>query len=324
MVSVLVRGFDFNTPEQQIANHMAQAGTVQSVQKVDDGSVSVTYSYEQEAMAAVQHLNQTNIAGNKRYIDVISLDPSQFLANQNIDAAKVQQFLAMTPELQHAVMARGTLATARDPTAVLVQRMKQAKCQGIGGMSSGGDYSFGGGVNVLVRGFDFDTSDDQIRNHMSSVGGVQGIRWVDQGSVCVTYSSAEEAKAATAQLQQTIIPGNSRYIDVITMDPNEFLAQHNIDADKAMQFSQMTHEQQQLVMAKGSMATARDPTAVLVMRMKEAKGGGKGSFGPAQGGAKGGNGPYGGGKGGGMGGNAEQMQMMMKMMQMMMQMQSQR
>merc|ERR1712187_136227 len=126
------------------------------------------------------------------------------------------------------------------------------------------------------------------------------------------------------------------------MDPQEFLAHHNIDSDKAMQFQLLLPEQQQAVMAKGSLSTARDPNAVLVQRMNDVKGGGKGSldptqgsFGPAQG-MKGGmaNGPYGGsmGKGGcmdngGMGnggcmGNAgmgapNQMEMMMNMMQMM-------
>merc|ERR1740138_1008057 len=101
------------------------------------------------------------IQGNKRYIDVISLDPMQFLAGQAIDEQKAQQFLAMSPELQQSVMARGTLSTARDPTAVLVQRMKQAK-GGDGGFGKAGGKGGGmnfkgiaGGHSVLVRGFDF-------------------------------------------------------------------------------------------------------------------------------------------------------------------------
>merc|ERR1712187_581179 len=75
-------------------------------------------------------------------------------------------------------------------------------------------------------------------------------------------------------------------------------------------FRALSPDQQKAVMAKGRLATARDPTAVLVSRMvkvtgQNLSGGGKGSFGPARGkgGGKGGkrSGPYGGGGDGGMG-----------------------
>jgi hypothetical protein len=319
---VIVRGFDFGTTHQQIGSHMSSVGNIESIDPVlhpngtvDLGVVRITYSSTEEAKAAVQ-LQQTCIAGNTRYIDVITLNPHEFLAEQNIEPDKAQQFLGMFPEQQLAVMARGTLSTARDPTAVLVQRMKQAREGGIQGFSavSGGNMtasSIDGGCSVLVRGFDFNTSDQQIVGHMSRAGTVQNIQLVDKGSVRVTYSTPEEAKMAT-QLQQTIITGNSRYIDVMLLDPKEFLAP--IDPDKAIQFSALTTEQQMAVMAKGSLVSARDPNAVLISRMNQVRQG-KGSFGPA--GMKGnmGNSPYGGGMG--KGGDADS-QAMMKQMQMMM------
>merc|ERR1719343_140798 len=100
----------------------------------------------------------------------------------------------------------------------------------------------GGKNSVFVRGFDFGTSEEQVRGHMSSIGNIESIQWVDDGSVCINYYSAEEAKAAIAQLQQTKIPGNNRYIDVSTLDPTEFLAGHNIDTGRAQQFFAMTPE----------------------------------------------------------------------------------
>jgi hypothetical protein len=314
--SVLVRGFDYGTVDEQIASHMSGAGTIESVQPVDQGIVSITYTSAEEAKAAVQ-LDQTCIAGNSRYIDVITLDPMEFLAQSNVDPQKGQQFLAMNTEQQHKVMARGSLSTARDPTAVLVQRMKQAREGGAGGgnafQSIGGDFS--GECSVLVRGFDFNTSDEQIGGHMSGVGTIQNLQWIDNGSVRITYASAEEAQTAV-QLNQTIIAGNSRYIDVVFLDPGEFLSQFNIDMDKVMQFSALTPEQQLAVMAKGSLASARDPNAVLISRMNQVKNGvqGKGSFGPAQGKGNSSNGPY----GGGMGNGGEMETMMMKQMEMMM------
>jgi len=209
---------------------MLSVGEVQSVQRVDEGSVCVTYNSAEEASAAAAQLQQTIIAGNSRYIDVLLMDPEAFLAEHNIDEEKAQQFFAMSSEQQQAVMARGTLSTARDPTAVLVQRMRQVQgsATGKGFTSKPAQASFptiqhrfasasmpevksnikrapnnlGSKHNVLVRGFDFGTSEEQIGAHMSSVGAIQGIQWVDELSACVTYASTEEATAAVAQLQQ--------------------------------------------------------------------------------------------------------------------------
>jgi len=313
---------------------MSGAGTIVKVQMFDQGSACVTYSYPEEAKVAVQALNQTMISGNGRYIDVSAMDPEEFLAGHNIDMDKCMQFMALAPELQQAVMAKGSLSSARDPTAVLATRMKQGL--GMGGMgmtSANGVSSVGSWGNssmgkfaVLVRGFDYGTTDKQIASHMAGAGAIVNVQMFDQGAACVTYNSAVQAKAAVQMFNQTIILGNSRYLDVIYMDPQEFVAGYNIDMDKHMQFMALSPAQQQAVMAKGSLSSARDPSAVLAVRMKQvAAGGGKGSFGPAQG-CGGGmkasmdNGPYGGGgfaKGGSMGqGDTNKLEMLLQVAQM--------
>jgi len=323
-LTVLVRGADYGTTNEQIASHMSSAGTITDVKTIEQGSVCVTYSSEEEAVHAAQSLNGTNIAGNSRYLDVVVMDPMQFLSGHNIQEERVQQFMNLTSQQQQLVMAKGSLASARDPTAVLVQRMNNVKAPGKGNsggagsnlLGIGGSVSVGGKCSVLVRGFDFGTSDEQIASHMSSIGPVQDCKAVDKGSVCVTYTTADQATLAALTLNGTNIAGQSRYLDVCVLDPMQFLAGHNIEMDKVQQFLALPPQLQTAVMVKGTLASARDPTAVLVQRMKLAKGAGKGSFGPA-GGCGGGssNGPYGGcgGDGGGMNAN----EMMMKMMQMM-------
>merc|ERR1719262_2029131 len=68
------------------------------------------------------------------------------------------------------------------------------------GMKRSFDDGQGGSPKVLVRGFDFDTTDEQLSAHMGKVGGIQEIHWVSKGSANVVYSSAREATAAVNQL----------------------------------------------------------------------------------------------------------------------------
>lgn len=320
--AVMVRGFDFGTSDEQIEAHMGQAGTVTKIEKIDDGSACVMYSTLEEAQAAVASLQQTIIQGNSRYVDVLPMDPEEFVAGYTIEQDKLNQFFSMTPEQQRFVIGKGSLSTARDPTAVLVGRMTQARA-----MTGGGGPSVGVG-SVHVRGFDYGTTDEQISAHMGQVGTVLNIQYIDDGSRCVTYGSSEEAQAAVANLQQSVIPGTSRYIDVLLTDPQAFLAEHNIQPDKHAQFLGLTPQQQYAVIAKGELASARDPTAVLVQRMNQVRNAGKGGFGPMTGkggaGLKGAlgalmsKGPYsGGGKGGKGDKGAGKLGMLLKLAQMM-------
>lgn len=335
--AVLVRGFDFGTSDEQIAAHMATVGSIVRVNWVDEGSRCVSYSSAEEAQGAVDNLQQTTIAGNSRYLDVILMDPNAFLAGHNVDTDKAMQFLGMTSQQQSVVMAKGSLSTARDPTAVLIQRMKNAYgAPAVGGgkgflakggalaMTATGKAGRAGTGSVMVRGFDFGTTDEQIAAHMATAGTVQNISSIDGWCRCITYATTEEAKMSALHLNNTTIPGNSRYIDVLLMDPVAFVSEHEIDPAQKMQFLAMMPEHQHAVIAKGGLSTARDPTAVLIQRMKSVQGITKGSFGPADKGGKGTKGmsPYGGGKKGGMdkgdkgGKGGGKMAMLMKMVEM--------
>jgi RNA recognition motif-containing protein len=77
-----------------------------------------------------------------------------------------------------------------------------------------------GSGRVLVRGFDFGTSEDQLTAHMSEAGTIIGLQWVGKGEVEVVYQSSAEASTAVAGLDKTTIPGNTRFIDVVSMVSN--------------------------------------------------------------------------------------------------------
>lgn len=53
---------------------------------------------------------------------------------------------------------------------------------------------------------------------MSAAGEVADMHWVTRGSAVVIFKDAESAKKATETLHKSVIPNNSRYIDVILKD----------------------------------------------------------------------------------------------------------
>lgn len=66
---VLVRGFDFQTTEEQLLQHLGQAGQIFKADWITDGSIEVVYQTRDSAQQALG-LDRSTIAGNRRFIDV--------------------------------------------------------------------------------------------------------------------------------------------------------------------------------------------------------------------------------------------------------------
>jgi len=84
---------------------------------------------------------------------------------------------------------------------------------GMGGFGGKGGMG-GGGATVFVRGFDFGTTEQQLRAYLGMAGKILKVNVVGQGEAEVTYRTSAEAEAALG-LDKSVIPGNSRFIDVI-------------------------------------------------------------------------------------------------------------
>lgn len=67
---------------------------------------------------------------------------------------------------------------------------------------------------VFVRGFDFGTTEEQLKAHCAAAGQVVTCEKQSNNAMILTYSSAAEAQNAIATLNQTVVEGNTRYIDV--------------------------------------------------------------------------------------------------------------
>merc|ERR550514_918254 len=105
----------------------------------------------------------------------------------------------------------------------IVPWVKKGSQKGKGGFKGGGkgkkggdhsDEDPAGSARVFVRGFDFGTTDQQLENHMKTAGPIYTVHWVNKGNAVVVYKSKASATKACSTLDNTTIPGNSRYIEV--------------------------------------------------------------------------------------------------------------
>lgn len=144
----------------------------------------------------------------------------------------------MPPNLQAIVLNKGSMNDARDPTAVLVSRMKKAA--------------------------DFASGRLQVESDLKPGD------WICPGCLDIQFARNQECRKCG-----TPNPGPSEMAEAgMSQDPadpadvEQFIADHQFDEQAAQRFREMQPHLQQIVMNKGPMTDARDHTAVLVSRCK--------------------------------------------------------
>lgn len=189
-----------------------------------------------------------------------------FLAGQAIDDHAREQFIAMGPGLQKLVMSRGSLDGARDPTAVLCTRMRQARSgelqPGTGGSQEpqNGDWYCPGCQDLQFR-----------RNAVCRKCGTPNPSGPPE-------SGKGGGGGLNAQFQQfaptgAISPAAQNMVPAMPEEVIAFLSTTMLDDNAKQQFQAMNPQNQALVMSRGPLDGARDPTAVLVTRMRQARSG---------------------------------------------------
>jgi len=209
---VLVRGFDFDTTDEQLWAHMGKVGTVAEVHWVSKGSANVIYSCASEATAAIKQLSRTTIEGNSRFMEVIpggdrAADAKSFKGGGFEPWGGKGGSWAFVPGGKGVGWGGGF-----EPWGGM------GKSGGKGGKGGKNrdhsDEDPAGSGRVFVRGFDFGTSDEQLYGHMSKAGPIHTVHWVNKGNAVVVYKTLASATKAASTLDNTTIPGNSRYINV--------------------------------------------------------------------------------------------------------------
>merc|ERR550514_1173567 len=72
-----------------------------------------------------------------------------------------------------------------------------------------------GSGRIFVRGFDFGTTEIQLRQAMQMAGPIHAIYMVGKGEATIVFKQRASAEQAAASLNGSVLPGNSRYIDII-------------------------------------------------------------------------------------------------------------
>jgi len=206
--TVFVRGFDFGTPDEQFEAHCGSVGTIASVKWITRGSAECTYSTPEEAQAAVESLNKTTMEGNSRFIDVLMAEGGERPAKRAKGSAKGNGKGGMwmqMPAWQNPMMQLASILPA----------FGKGKGKGKG---KGGKPDPPGSGRVFVRGFDFGTTDEQLMGHMSQVGEVADVHWSTRGQAVVVFKKKASANKAVSQLANSVIEGNTRFIDVLAKE----------------------------------------------------------------------------------------------------------
>jgi len=163
--------------------------------------------------------------------------------HDQVEPRAAQMLRDLPPEFGKLVVNKGSLFDARDQTAVLVSRIKQAQ-QLMTGQGAG---------NPLI-------------------GSQRPGDWICPG--CMDH---QFAKNTTCRRCGT--PNPSLGMGAGMSEPSNnpevehFLASNSVEPHAATQFRGLPAHVQTLVMSRGSLAGARDPTAVLMARMRQAKSG---------------------------------------------------
>lgn len=76
-------------------------------------------------------------------------------------------------------------------------------------------------ASVFVRGFDFETSEAQIKKHCMKAGKITSAEMWGRGGCVVHFASEDQAQQAVDTLNGTTIAGNSRFIDVKLNDESK-------------------------------------------------------------------------------------------------------
>lgn len=209
---MLVKGFDVGTSAEDISAHCGTAGKLLGIELKGKFSALVTYGSEKVAAKAVEALEGSTIPGNSRFINCMLKNlPGTVVPDEPAKASKASKGNGKGGK-GNAVAAMLALPPSRPmmKPSQAPQYKQQQQQQQQSSAQSGGT-----GTTVTVRGFDFGTTDADVRKHFARAGKVSAVEITGNGgSAAVTFTTPGAARKAAETLDGSIIAGNARYVEV--------------------------------------------------------------------------------------------------------------
>jgi len=213
-----------------------------------------------------------------------------FIFDNGIDEKGAEMFRAAGPEVQEWVLDRGNVGNARNPSSVLLSRIREAQAslpaadhsKGGGGQGKGGAFDYSGynlpeAVQMFVRNNGVDTM--AAETLQAAPPGVQEYV-LDRGDM---RNAQNPSSALLARIKEghANVPGAGDFRKCgpyapPTSDVEEFIRTYDFDGRSADALRDMPPGQQQEVISRGSLANARNPSSVLLSRIREVQALGQG------------------------------------------------
>eukprot|EP00931_Biecheleriopsis_adriatica_P009702 TRINITY_DN110779_c0_g1_i1.p1 TRINITY_DN110779_c0_g1~~TRINITY_DN110779_c0_g1_i1.p1 ORF type:complete len:880 (+),score=199.71 TRINITY_DN110779_c0_g1_i1:82-2640(+) len=223
----------------------------------------------------------------------MSVEVEDFIAENALDEKAADALREVAPDIQKAVMDRGSLASAKNPSAALLGRLRDAQ-KGFSSMASRGQHSLQDlsvEVDDFIAGNDLD--DRAIESLRSAAPDVQRIV-MDRGPLASAKnpSAALLSRIKDAQSRRTGSAGyqgpaarvdyshlggrgsyNGPGADRIRLEQEveDFIADNALDEKAAAALKSAIPDVQMIVMDRGPLTTANNPGAALMGRLRDAQ-----------------------------------------------------
>lgn len=197
----------------------------------------------------------------------------EFIKANDVDDRAAADLKECPASVQRAVLARGDLSTARNPSAALLVRIRDARVGGSGGGVTGTSVGLPSSADIegFIKRNDIDRSTaDALRSSSPTIkravlanGDLAGIP-NRSAALAARIADSKRAGATSVMLSAGMALPSSA-------DVEDFLKNNDVDKNSADQLRNSQPIVQRVVISRGDLRSARNPSAALLARIRDAK-----------------------------------------------------
>jgi len=199
---------------------------------------------------------------------------SDFIKANNIDERAAADLRECPSEVQRRVLARGELSSARNPSAALLARIRDARVVERGGGSSG-SWLIGNGVGL--------PSSKNVEDFIEAAGVSREAAYALRSSsptlkravlACGRLSGQRDPSVELLNRIQDIQTGGCSWNNTglpSREEVDEFIKENEVDGRAAADLRDLPPALQRAVLVRGDLRSARNPSSALIARIRDAK-----------------------------------------------------